>query len=320
VAFRVGTEPRRPGRTRFALAVGAAVVALATAQAAQAYQAFVTTPAPILTGPSPDYPPVVYLHGGEPVEVYGCLDDYDWCDVQFREFRGWFDAEQLTYAYEGQQVPLYDYGYDIGLPIISFSLNDYWGRYYRDRPFFRERDRWAHIPMPRPRDDHHRFDGGPGRGPGFDHGHGPDQGHAGFDRGPGPGRPDFDHNHGPDNHGPDQARAGFDRGPGPNPGPGGPGRPDFNRGQQGPNQQHGQQPPQQQQPRPQVQAAPAQAAHMQGPAEHQRYVGAGRPPQAAPQAGAPHPQAAPAAAPQAHQGGGGHPDGGHGDGHNQDNK
>src|ERR1700676_2522221 len=121
VAIRGSIQGKRIRRTRFALAVGATILALATAQAAQAYEAYVTQAAPILTGPSTDYPPVVYLNGGEPVEVYGCLDDYDWCDISFNGFRGWFDATLLAYPYQGRRVPLYDYGYDIGLPVIGFS-------------------------------------------------------------------------------------------------------------------------------------------------------------------------------------------------------
>ncbi|MDB5395820.1 MAG: peptide-binding protein, partial [Rhodospirillales bacterium] len=217
MTIRGTIQGKRFGRTRFALAVGAAIVALATAQAAQAYEAYVTQAAPILTGPSADYPAVVYLRGGEPVEVYGCLPDYDWCDISFRDYRGWFDANLLAYPYQGRRVPLYDYGYDIGLPIIGFSLGDYWGRYYRDRPFFRERERWAHIPLSPPREDHRRFDGRPGfdrQGgrPDFDRDHGPRQGRPDFDRDHGPqqGRPDFDRDHGPQQGRPDFGR---DHGP-----------------------------------------------------------------------------------------------------------
>ena len=199
---------------RFALAAGAALLSLTAASAAQAYEAYVNEPAPILTGPSPDYPPVVYLHGGETVEVYGCLDGYDWCDVQFLNYRGWFDADLLTSIYDGRRVPLYDYGYDLGLPIIDFSFNDYWGRYYRDRPFFRERERWERIAPPQRREDHRRFEGRPD----FERG----QGRPDFNRGPDASRGgDFERDRG-------QARPEFNRAP------------DFNRGQQF-DQQRGQQ-------------------------------------------------------------------------------
>ena len=300
---------------RFALAAGAALLSLTAASAAQAYEAYVNEPAPILTGPSPDYPPVVYLHGGETVEVYGCLDGYDWCDVQFLNYRGWFDADLLTSIYDGRRVPLYDYGYDLGLPIIDFSFNDYWGRYYRDRPFFRERERWERIAPPQRREDHRRFEGRPD----FERG----QGRPDFNRGPDASRGgDFERDRG-------QARPEFNRAP------------DFNRGQQF-DQQRGQQeqqrmqqqmqqrgqqeqqrvqqeqmhqrgqqeqqrmqqeqmqqrapqpqmqpqipqrapppqmpPPPQQQQRPQPAPQPAPAAqpqHVQGTGEHQRYVGPG---------------------------------------------
>lgn len=339
-----GSLTANMARAKYALAAGAAIFALAGAQAAQAYEAYVNTPAPILTGPSPEYPPVVNLYGGEQVEVYGCLDDYDWCDVSFRDYRGWMDAEQLSYPYEGRRVPLYDYGYYIGLPVLSFSLNDYWGRYYRNRPFFRERERWARIAPPRPRgDDHRRFEGRPG----FGGDRRPD-----FDRG-GPGRPDFDRDRGqgrPDFNRGDQGRPDFNRGEGrPDQG-----RPDFNRGQQfqqqrGQEQQRAQEQQrnaQEQQQRIQQQQRGAQEQqqrgaqeqqraqqmqqmqqqraaqeqqraqqvqqqqqqpHMQGTGEHQRYVGPGQPPrpQGAPQGA---PQAPPQARPEGDRPGGGRGD------------
>ncbi len=297
----LGRFKRSTTSTKYILAAGAAVLAFSTTQAANAYEAYVNNPAPILTGPSPDYPPVVYLHGGETVEVYGCLDDYDWCDIQFRDFRGWFDASQMSFNYQGQSVPFDEYGYDVGFPVVTFSLGDYWGRYYRDRPFFRERDRWAHIQLPPPRE--HHFEGRPGFG-----------GRPGFDR------PGFDHGPGRPEGGPVQGRPDFNR---PQAGRPEAGRPQFD-------QQRGA--PQQEQERAQ------QMQHMQGTGEHQRYVGPGAAPQAAPQMRPqggpqpqgrpqggpapqqPHPQAAPQAAhPQAAPAAqGAHPE--HGGDHHDDNK
>ena len=39
----------------------------------------------------------------------------------------------------------------IGIGIIGFMLYDYWGDQYRDRPWYHDRDRWAHRPHPAPR-------------------------------------------------------------------------------------------------------------------------------------------------------------------------
>jgi uncharacterized protein YraI len=148
------------------LAAGAAIIALTAAGAANAYEAVVTSPGPLEAGPSSDYPQVAELGPGAPVTVYGCLNGYEWCDVSFQDNRGWFDAQQLAVPYQGQQVPIFDYGVQIGLPVIGFSFNDYWGRYYHNRPFFGERARYVNIPMPAPRAHEGRPGFAPGRGPG----------------------------------------------------------------------------------------------------------------------------------------------------------
>ena len=56
--------------------------------------------------------------------------------------RGWVSTRSLQSTYGGSVVPLYSYGAQIGLPIITFSLLNYWDSYYRNRPFYRERPRW----------------------------------------------------------------------------------------------------------------------------------------------------------------------------------
>ncbi len=147
---------------KLALATGAATVALGSAGVAKAYDAVVTASAPLEAGPSPDYPQVAELDSGAPVTVYGCIGGYEWCDVSFQGNRGWFDGQLLAVPYQGQQVPIFDYGVAIGLPVITFSFNSYWNHYYHGRPFFAERGRYANIPAPPPRS----HDGRPGPGPG----------------------------------------------------------------------------------------------------------------------------------------------------------
>ncbi len=176
------TERSRTGAVRFLLAAGVAVTALAISSAADAYQAYVTASEPLLAGPGTDYPPVADLSSGEPVEVYGCVDGWYWCDVSFQGYRGWFDGTQLVYPYEGQRVPLGEFGVRIGIPVVGFSFDEYWGAHYRDRPFFAERQRYASFGV-RPRG------GAPSHGP---------EGRGQDNRGP--------ENHGPENRGGD-ARA-----------------------------------------------------------------------------------------------------------------
>jgi uncharacterized protein YraI len=86
---------------------------------------------------------VADLSPGEPVQVLGCLPGYGWCDVAFRGYRGWFDGGLLAYSMNGVRVRLKGFGGQIGVPVVDFSVEDYWGRFYRDRPFYRDRARWT---------------------------------------------------------------------------------------------------------------------------------------------------------------------------------
>ena len=112
--------------------------------AANAQRAWALNGAEIFAGPGNDYPIVARLAPGVAVRVQGCLNDYSWCDVTFGGNRGWVYAGELGYAYENRRVPILDYGPRIGLPVITFSIGNYWDHYYRGRPWYRERDRWEH--------------------------------------------------------------------------------------------------------------------------------------------------------------------------------
>jgi uncharacterized protein YraI len=166
VAGRPDRNNDKSGIMKPTVAVLAAGIVFATAQGAQAHEAYISSGGALLAGPAPDYPPVADVSAGEPVQVFGCIDGYSWCDVSFRGYRGWFDGRQLAYPYQGIRVPLSGFGGQVGVPVEGFSVEDYWDRFYRDRPFYRDRARWAL------RD----------QGPGLDRVHGPVHGTA--DRGP----------------------------------------------------------------------------------------------------------------------------------------
>lgn len=122
---------------------GAAVGAIALAGTALASPGYTTGGVTMRAGPGGDYPPIVHLRRGTPIDVNGCLDGYDWCDVYADGTHGFVRGDRIDVAYEGRRVLLPEFGVRIGLPIISFSVGDYWGRYYRNRPFFGERERFG---------------------------------------------------------------------------------------------------------------------------------------------------------------------------------
>ncbi|MGU7851482.1 SH3 domain-containing protein [Burkholderia orbicola] len=111
--------------------------------------AYTNSPAELFAGPAPDYPVVAQIPPGTALDVFGCLSDYTWCDVALPGVRGWIDAQLLDYPYQGSYVPLLQYGAIIGVPVTGFAIGAYWDRYYRHRPWYPDRDRWAHRAEPR---------------------------------------------------------------------------------------------------------------------------------------------------------------------------
>ncbi len=99
-------------------------------------------------GPDPDYPLILTLGTGTPVSIQGCTTGWDWCDVIAGGNRGWVAGTYLQYSYNNQPVIVTEYGSQIGIPIVSFVIGTYWGRYYTGRPFYRDRSRWYSRPIP----------------------------------------------------------------------------------------------------------------------------------------------------------------------------
>lgn len=137
---------------KHAAALGAVTIALSLLCGplqAQEQVAYTAKTVNMRAGPARDYPVVAVLGPGLQILVEGCLADYSWCDVVYGPSRGWIYAGNINYDYQNQYVPLLSYGPVIGLAIIGFGFNDYWNRYYRDRPFFAHRHRWEGHPPPR---------------------------------------------------------------------------------------------------------------------------------------------------------------------------
>jgi len=116
--------------------------------AALAQEAYTNRTANVRAGPDRTYPVVGQLPPGAGLQVMGCIDDYSWCDVVFGDNRGWVYAGSLSYPYQSGRVPILGYGAVIGLPIITFSLGNYWDSYYRGRPWYRNRSYWVSRPPP----------------------------------------------------------------------------------------------------------------------------------------------------------------------------
>ncbi|MCG5073270.1 SH3 domain-containing protein [Paraburkholderia tagetis] len=160
-------KPRRGLALPLATVCMAAAMAFAAPGVRAQTRAYTSEPVELFAGPSDEYPVVSELGPNVPVTVMGCVSDYTWCDVALPDLRGWVYGGYLSYPYQGAYVPLTGYGAAIGLPIVSFSIGAYWGSFYRDRPWYGDRDRWAHAPPPsRGRPPEPRYHGGPPGGAG----------------------------------------------------------------------------------------------------------------------------------------------------------
>jgi len=143
--FTIAQFNRTVGRLAIVAAMAFGLASL-SAGAARAADAYTNTSVSMRAGPSSDYPRVMMLSAGTPVTIYGCLQDYTWCDTSFQNARGWVAGAYLTYPYQGNRVAIPAFGAQLGLAVLNFSLNDYWGSYYRGRPWYGRRDYWGRHP------------------------------------------------------------------------------------------------------------------------------------------------------------------------------
>jgi uncharacterized protein YraI len=123
----------------------AIAIALFTATSALASGGYVKGNVQMYAGPDYGYPSVFMLSAGSAVAIDGCIDGWAWCDVAIGDNRGWVPGGYLQEEYGGQLVLVPGYGAQIGIPIVAFVLAAYWDDYYRNRPWYGQRERWSHF-------------------------------------------------------------------------------------------------------------------------------------------------------------------------------
>jgi uncharacterized protein YraI len=125
------------------LGVAAAAMLLVPSLAAAA-DGYATANVNMRSGPSTRYPAVTVIPVDSELEIHGCLADVPWCDVSFYQGRGWVAAQYIATDYRQNRVYLQPQYYrPLGIPTITFDLGNYWERNYRNRDFYRDRDRWG---------------------------------------------------------------------------------------------------------------------------------------------------------------------------------
>ena len=105
-------------------------------------------------GPDIFFPSVMILPPGAAVQVFGCEQGFNWCDVQFGLNRGWVDAAFLQAPGPRGPVIIAGSPFVSGVPVVTFSFNNYWNTWYTGRPWFGRRafyyNHWNRFPHGRP--------------------------------------------------------------------------------------------------------------------------------------------------------------------------
>lgn len=136
---------------KFKFLAAALTAFLALPALAEAASGFATANVNMRSGPSTAYPAVVVIPVGARLEIYGCLSQDAWCDVSFAGGRGWVAGRYIQATYNSRRIYVdRNYYQRLGIPVIQFDIDNYWGRHYRQREFYRDRDTWRRGP---PRQD-----------------------------------------------------------------------------------------------------------------------------------------------------------------------
>jgi len=135
----------KPLTWTIAAAIGLASPAFAYAHATEAY---VTADVDLLAGPDQEYPLIDHLEEGSNVSVEGCTPGWEWCDVVAYGERGWVPGNSLEVEYGDQWMLVPDFAPNYGIPVVVFSIRNYWDTYYRYRPFYYQRWEWYRRPIP----------------------------------------------------------------------------------------------------------------------------------------------------------------------------
>jgi uncharacterized protein YraI len=119
-----------------ALALG--LVAWAPTALAQ-ITATLTAGVHLRAGPAIVYPSVQIVPAGAVVQVFGCEQGFNWCDVQVGAQRGWMDAAFLQAPSPSGPVLIANSPAVVGVPLVTFSFNNYWDTWYVGRPWYTRR-------------------------------------------------------------------------------------------------------------------------------------------------------------------------------------
>ena len=143
---------RLPGSIESVLAaLVLALVMAAPVGAAQTTIGYTTVDLNLRAGPGTQYPILAVMPAGARVDIHGCTADYRWCDIDWRNYRGWAAGRYLQILRKNYRRPVVSFGIIIGIPFVGFNVDTYWNRHYRKFPFYRTLPDFHRPPVRQPR-------------------------------------------------------------------------------------------------------------------------------------------------------------------------
>lgn len=130
---------------KYGLSLVAGATLMFASYAASAMSGVAATTFILHAGPGDNFPEVSSVPATAPLQIYGCIEGYRWCDVMWKDQRGWTPGDTLKYQYRGRPIKLYDAGSSTDIPVVVFKGDSYWHDYYANRPFYRDRDRYIVV-------------------------------------------------------------------------------------------------------------------------------------------------------------------------------
>ena len=104
--------------------------------AAWAESAVTTQGVNMRAGPDRAFPVVTSLQPRTSVHIFGCLSGWQWCDVSQGRSRGWVHSSYLASFFRDR------------VPMVTFSVEEYWGAHYQRRPWYADRSKWLNWETP----------------------------------------------------------------------------------------------------------------------------------------------------------------------------
>ncbi|MBU2956931.1 DUF1236 domain-containing protein [Paracoccus sp. 1_MG-2023] len=105
--------------TKIMMTGAAALLTLSGAAFAQQTTATASTDLNVRSGPGVQHEVIGAIPGGDEVNVVGCIDSANWCEVNSDEIDGWAYGDYLNVTAGDEIVSLYPNRQDVGIAVIE---------------------------------------------------------------------------------------------------------------------------------------------------------------------------------------------------------